>query len=129
VAQTIQDSVTPELLTFDTEEYDYGGLHSTVANTNRFTATVDGVWRFTVNLQLESTNVGVVDLYIRDTGTQIAKVRADLPGVAATMLANTVERYLTTGDYFDAQVWQTTGANRDTLASATRAQMSLVRRA
>lgn len=65
---SIATSGLPQALTFDSEEYDYGGLHSVASNTGRLTAAVGGIYAISGHATFASDATGIRQLSIRKNG-------------------------------------------------------------
>lgn len=65
---SIATSGLPQALTFDSEEYDYGGLHSVASNTGRLTAVVGGIYVISGHATFASDATGLRQLSIRKNG-------------------------------------------------------------
>jgi len=99
---------TPVALTFDTEDYDSGGLHA-AGNPTRLTAGIAGNYRIYGNVNW-ATGTGFRDLYIRKNGADIlAYVRIPAVSGSGTLLTITTDDDLAAGDYVELVAVQNSG--------------------
>ena len=98
-------------LTFDSEDYDVGGLHSTSSNTSRMTipSGAAGSYLLTTQFRVSALGTSTATVFFRKNGTtalhdgllvyQVANVLHNivLPGVAL-VVGDYVEIYVTKGD-------------------------------
>ena len=120
-AQTVATSAW-EHLSFDSEDYDTNGLHSTSSNTQRLTAAVDGWYVACVQVSFAANATGRRDIQIRknDSSTDASAGtrwgRVTLPTVAAgdsSIIQCHAYLYLSTNDYVKACAWQNSGGGLD----------------
>jgi hypothetical protein len=112
-SQSVADQAW-EHITFDSEDYDSGGLHSTSSNTDRLVAQVDGWYQVKGQVTWESNATGRRDIQIRknDTssdataGTRWARVNTTAVGSDETMMQIVADVYLGVNDYVGLYVWQ-----------------------
>jgi hypothetical protein len=98
-------------LTWDLEDVDTHGWHSTVTNTSRITPTVAGWIRFTATIHFAANATGRRGVGIRVNGVTI-NYGVIVPGSAAGTQGVTVTRTLPangTTDYFEAFAFQDSG--------------------
>jgi hypothetical protein len=99
-------------LTFDSERYDEGSLHSTSANTGRLTAPITGLYsigacvRFTAN----ATGIRYVSIRLNGALALIFDTRPAVNGDATVVVVSTQYR-LAAADYVETTVIQTSGGN------------------
>lgn len=105
-------------LTFDSETYDVGNLHSTSVNTGRITVSDPGIYVFTGHVEFASNATGVRQLFIRRNGTEALGVIL-VPAVsgAVTVLSVATEFLMSAGDYVELVALQTSGGNLNVNAS------------
>lgn len=112
VDQTIPDTVHTAII-FDTEQYDYGGFWN-VANPTRLTLPTSGVYTF----------FGGASYYPRAAGRRMTQIMMNGAVVLASQhlspVSNDVVRHnlsvtykASVGDFFELDVWQTSGAPLD----------------
>lgn len=110
---------TDTALTFNSERYDDGSLHSTASNTSRLTVAVPGVYAIGGNAEFASNATGLRQAGIRVNGaTTIAAVRLPALSGASTMLNVTCQYRFAAADYVELVVLQTSGAALLVLAGA-----------
>jgi type IV secretory pathway VirB6-like protein len=109
------------LLTYDSERYDVGAMHSTSTNTGRLTVPSGGAgkYRATLHTSFAASATGVRYSFIRLNGsTVIARdIRAAVSG-DTTDVAITAIYVMSVGDYFDSAVIQTSGGGVNIVATA-----------
>jgi hypothetical protein len=97
-------------LTFDTNEYDNDGMHSTTTNNSRLTAPISGIYEITGNVAwgFHDPTAGERDLYIVKNGqTAVAQTGiAPSPGTARTVEQVTTQVDLNAGDYVELDAYQ-----------------------
>jgi hypothetical protein len=113
---------TATSLTFDVEDFDDGGMHSTTTNTSRITIPTGGGGTYLIGSHVEfatnSTGARTLLLVVNGTSTQ-SSVRDLAPSATvASRLACTTLVSLVAGDYVEARVVQTSGGNLDAAASS-----------
>lgn len=107
--------------------YDNDDIHSTVSNTDRLTATREGVWFVTAQIHWESNASGQRGIRIQkypDDVTVRREDRAASPGEDWQGCAVDVEMEL--NDWCEIQVFQNSGGDLDVLASESFATMRFV---
>lgn len=103
-------------ITFDTEVYDIGPLHSTVTNTNRVTAVVTGVYLVSLYCQLDAE---IRDVLLRANGTSIF-AKQSMIGDYSNIVAISGVFKLQAGEYIEAMLNHSYGSNRTlTIAELT----------
>ena len=112
----INDS-TWTVLTFDSERWDYGNIHSVIANTSRLTCRAAGVYLITAHVSwelLDSGTIRGVGILLNGT-TYIARyVDENIPSVAVTEVQSCARLYeLAVDDYVEMAVFQDTGGAFD----------------
>lgn len=107
-------------ITFDVEDFDDGGLHSTTTNTSRITIPTGGGGTYLLGGQAEfvPNGTGSRTLFITVNGTStLSTVRDGSPSASVeTRLSTSTLAQLVAGDYVEARVTQTSGGslNADT---------------
>lgn len=119
IDQPITTSAHTEL-TFDTEDGDADGMHSTTVNTSRATIQTAGVFTFTANGGWVANSAGKRELYIRRNGSG----GTTYGGSAFVASASVSHSHSVTatfrcdvGDYVDAVVWHNVGVSLSISAS------------
>lgn len=110
-------------LTFDSEQYDVGGLHSTSSNTSRFTIPSGGAGKYTFKgcceFAANSTGARAIRILLGGTVTLWQDSRPTVPSASGTTVMNIACDYaLTVGEYVELQVFQDSGGNLNALATA-----------
>jgi hypothetical protein len=106
-------------LTFDTEDFDSQALHSTSSNTSRITASLTGVYLLGVNLQFAANTTGVRSVKFLQNGvTEIGANSEPAANTGVTYLHHTTIAYLVSGNYVEAQVYQSSGGSLNTVYEA-----------
>jgi len=87
-------------LTFDTNRWDTGSIHSTIVNTDRFTAPSAGYYLATGNIVTNNANQGIAILSIRVNGSaELADQGAPAGSGHGVLLNITAIVHLSAGDY------------------------------
>ena len=105
-------NATATEMTFDTEYFDNGGLHSTAVNTGRITIPSDGAGLYLIgaHVQWAANATGYRQLEIRQNGTAIAFSRNDNNGGADGSRTNiTCIASAAVGSYFQLYATQNSG--------------------
>lgn len=118
-AQSIANN-SAAVLTWNTEQFDEGGWHSTSSNTSRLTVP-DGVRlvRVYANVRFDDNSTGYRQLQIIKNGstfigTPNARAMAITSATQPTLLSvNTGPVLVESGDYFEAEVFQNSGGALD----------------
>jgi hypothetical protein len=111
---------TPKILTFDSERYDNGGLHSTSANTGRLTATITGLHQIGCHVEFASNITGSRYVGLKVNGaTYVAFDERQAVTVAGrpTIVTVSTSYQLAAGDYVEVEVFQNSGGNLNVNAS------------
>ncbi len=104
-AISVTTSGVPQALTFNSEEYDYNGLHSTSTNTSRLTAAIGGIYTITGHATYTSNATGIRQLTIRKNGASTTWASSVSGGLAAyspvdaSSSANALVNILNSGTY------------------------------
>lgn len=105
-------------LTFNSERYDVGLLHSTSVNTGRITILVAGVYDIGGCIRFESNATGVRDLYVRLNGTTtLVADRRNAVNGEETIISVNGAYALAAGDYVELIARQTSGGNLNVTAT------------
>lgn len=105
------------LVTWDSESWDNDSMHSTASNTSRLVFATSGTYLLTVNAWFAANGTGGrgVNLTKSGAGTRAASnvVLSDggvqATATAETLVAATVLRPFSAGDYVELWVWQASG--------------------
>jgi hypothetical protein len=110
-AETIANN-TATALTFDSERYDNGGLHSTTSNTSRLTAQKAGKYLITGHVRWGGSSVNDRSLWIRCNGlTEIAECTSFPSNADPANMSIATVWHLAAGDYVELFVAQNSGGN------------------
>lgn len=105
------------VLTFDSERYDTGGLHSTSSNTSRLTCVVPGKYRIFGHCEYTQNGTGIRGLHIYVNGSlSIAETYVSAISTAHQGMTATTEYALAAGDYVELVAYQSSGGNLDVRA-------------
>jgi hypothetical protein len=110
-AQSVNDSTTTAL-TANSENFDNDGMHSTVSNTSRITATHAGRYQFIASVNYAAHATGTRQVAMRVDGSTIISPNVQVASAggsfstALTLVANIV---LTVGQYVECVVVQRAG--------------------
>lgn len=110
---------TQTILTWPTEDYDIGGLHSTGVNPSRFTCQTAGWHLIWSNIRWGANTTGIRESTIRIGGTAIAVSQASPNSTGfnpSNNLLTLIE--LAQGDFAETYVYQNSGGALDVLASS-----------
>jgi hypothetical protein len=116
-------------LTWDSEQWDSDGYHSTSTNTSRITIPtgLGGIYQINSAMTYASNTVGGRDLYIFINGTNYLGYQSidgqdDVPpGLSASMILP-----LSAGSYVEIRAFQNSGGNLNVLAPYTSFSVSLI---
>jgi hypothetical protein len=108
---------TPTALTFDTERYDNGGLHSTTSNTSRLTAVRAGKYLITGHVIWDAGSSGSRWVRIRlDGATMIAGINDDGPSAGSPVQSVATVYDLAATHYVELEVMHYQGTDLKVLA-------------
>lgn len=109
------------LLTFNTEAYDTDSMHSTSSNTSRININTSGMYEVELYVNLPTATYTVFSVNMRlnsggasGGGTSVFTHQTGSPGGAPQQLYRSVKMPLTSGNYYEFFVFQTSGASRTT---------------
>lgn len=129
VAQTLTTGVAT-VITFDVEDVDSAGGHSTVSNTGRYTAVYPGWYSTGGGIAYAANATGVRTTGWRINGTAIP---SGFTLYAAGMATNSLQEgtrpgmvFLNVNDYLELIGTQTSGGNLNTAVGATGEQPDMV---
>jgi hypothetical protein len=108
-------NTTTTALTFDSERYDNGGLHSITSNTSRLTAQKAGKYYIWASVQLAGNATGTRNLTLRRNGTTgIANLQRQ--GLASPPFTETISTvaHLAAADYVEVTLYQDSGVSLST---------------
>lgn len=100
---------TVTALTFNSERFDNGDLHSTSSNTDRLTAPVTGLYAFGATVQFASNATGRRQVTLTVNGTEVAADERVPVNGAVTIISVSSAWQLTAGDIVRVAVFQTSG--------------------
>lgn len=110
--QSIANSATTSV-TFDTEDFDDGGMHSTTSNTSRITIPTGGAGTYMVGGMVEfaanATGQRTIYVVLNGTATQATVTNVTASGTVASRLACATLVQVVAGDYLELQVNQNSG--------------------
>jgi hypothetical protein len=110
-------------LTWPTEDLDTDGGHSTVTNTERYTAQVTGWYHLTATVVFSGNATGRRDAFFRINGITTRRYgwHTSTPGPNAggadICIVLATHAYLTVGDYAEVIAYQDSGGSLNLLAS------------
>ena len=111
--QTISNA-TYAAISFDAEEWDNDGIHSTSTNTTRFIAPVAGKYMVTATIGFASNSVGSRIINFRKNGNTTDRygyqAAPALSGIQSQLTA-THTFNLSANDYIEVYAWQDSGGN------------------
>jgi hypothetical protein len=112
-------TATLTTLTFNSERFDSGDLHSTSTNTSRLTAPITGVYSFGGTVRFADNGTGIRQLALAVNGNQVAATQsaAAAAGFGFDLTVTTLYQ-LAEGDYAELQAYQTSGGNLNVTAAA-----------
>lgn len=108
-------NTTNTIITFDTEEFDVGGMHSTTTNTGRITIPTggDGTYLVGCHASWAANATGARSIYIRLNGSTLL-VPDTKPASSATVVermgCSTIAK-LVAGDYVEVIAYQESGGS------------------
>ena len=112
---------TETSLTFDSEHYDNGGLHSTSSNTGRLTAPVAGRYLIAASVAFNFDVDGYRRVFLRVNGSS-SILRHTVMAVTVANIATDISvatlYHLAAGDYVEVRVRHTSGAALNINAAA-----------
>ena len=109
-------------LTFDSEQWDNGGMHSTVSNTGRITVPSGAGGKFDIKggIEFEANSTGARAVRVRLDGSIVIR-QISVPtvpaGTGTTALFIAVDYALSATQYVELQVFQDSSGNLNILAS------------
>lgn len=107
-------------LTFNSERWDSGNLHSTSANTERLTAPITGLYSIGGHAYFAANATGSRQISVRVNGSTYIAIQREAKGDATNVTVLSVETVyrLAAGEYVELVVQQTSGGNLDVTAAA-----------
>lgn len=104
----------PAALTFNTERFDSGSIHSTSVNTSRLTLPVAGSYLVTGHGSFVSNATGVRNLDIRLNGATViaSQLLPAASGIITTVSISTIYQFAA-NDYIELVAFQNSGGNLD----------------
>mgnify|MGYP001615564739 CR=1 FL=1 len=123
--QTIT-TATVTALTFNSESYDNGALHSTSINTSRLTAAVAGRYLVHGFVWFNSNTTGQRQARLHKNGTVVT--HAIVPGSAVAIVIHVSDILdLTANDYMELCVYQDSGGNLDVVGADAQTNFAMIR--
>ena len=117
-AITLTTGVTTAL-TFDSERYDVGGLHSTSVNTGRLTIAIAGVYEVGGSVSFATDTVGIRGLSVLLNGATTIILARDTPIAGDnTVISLSAPYRFAAGDYIELYARQTSGGNLNVTVNA-----------
>jgi hypothetical protein len=120
-AQSIPDSIWTSV-TFDSNSFDFGDIHSTDSDTSRFTVPAggDGLYNVTCSESFEDNPTGLRYVRIlKNASTVIGGSNANAVAGDVTLLQATADSQLTAGDFVECQVFQSSGGTLSMAGTAS----------
>lgn len=116
---SIVTSGTLQTLTFNSERWDEGSLHSTSANTGRLTASITGLWQIGASVDFASNATGYRQAGVLLNGTTFIALdgRPAISGQDTSIVLGVLYR-LMAGEFVEVQVRQTSGAALNVVSAA-----------
>lgn len=116
-AQTLSNA-TFTAITYDTEDYDTGAIHSVSSNTSRMTVPPGGagLWEFLVGLTFDANATGGRLVRFYKNGSALTYGQVSVPvnsGSFGTAVNSVIHASLVDGDYIEVFGYQTSGGNLD----------------
>lgn len=113
-------NTTLTTISFNSNVWDFGGVHSTSVNTSRFTAWESGIYIVECCLRYAANSTGYRGAYILKNGTTyIGIARYTNVGADVAYCAVSAVEYMVPGDYIEIQTEQNSGGNLTLTASTT----------
>lgn len=111
---------TVAALTFNSERYDSGDLHSTSVNTGRLTAPITGLYAVGACVSFASNATGIREVELRVNGTTVIAID-DRPANtgAVTVISIDTQYRLAATDYVEVLAFQNSGGALNVLVSAS----------
>jgi hypothetical protein len=121
-------TATDTALSWDTNDFDVGGIHETVTHPTRFTAPVDGIYLMTAYIQFAAAANGSRMAAIRKNGVgggvYVAASNALTVGtITKSQRSVSAAVALSAGDYLEAIAFQDCGVNLNAEATVSYASM------
>jgi hypothetical protein len=121
VIQSIPNGTSTDV-TFDSEDVDSTGMHSTSSNTGRITAVYPGWYQISGGTSwaanatgLRATNYAVNAVVVSGSGTMLTATTA---GATTRVVTRTMLVFLNVGDFITLQSFQTSGGGLNTAVTA-----------
>jgi hypothetical protein len=106
-------------VTFNSERWDEGALHSTSSTTSRLTAPITGLYQIHAHIRLAANSTGVREAHLRVNGTTFIDYRNEpTPSATQPTIFGLGTQYrLLAGDYVEVTVYQNSGGNLNVTAA------------
>lgn len=113
---------THTAITFDTEDLDRDGGHSTVTNTSRYTSATAGYYQISGNVTFAANGTGWRDImFQKNNSSTTRQSRNGTPaipsGTADSALNLSGTLFLAVSDYVEIMAYQTSGGSLNAIAS------------
>lgn len=126
-SQTVANN-TAAAVTFNDEDFDTDGFHSTTTNTSRCTIPTGkgGYYLITGCISYDTNNTGNRGLYFYKNGVNIRTIAQvlSIANWATNFSASTIVN-LVAGDYIEMFAYQNSGGNLDVLRETTNTRLQL----
>lgn len=110
--QSISSGAGFTTVTFDSELFDQGGLHSTSVNTGRITVVVPGLYLLYAQVAWDANATGIRTCTIEKNGSGVSEVTHVIAGSASAQNEAVTKLVVAVaGDYYEFRVGQTSGGN------------------
>lgn len=132
VRQTVVQSIPNSAytaITYDAEDYDNDGMHSTSTNTSRITCVTPGRYIIVAADSVAVSATGIRIIQVRTTlaasGTRVgASLLVPAQGTTNADLSTAWSDYLFAGDYFEAILFQNSGGALNTVPSSNNTSLA-----
>ena len=117
-------------LTWNSESYDLGDLHSTSANQSRITITDAGYYLISAGVQWAASSAGTYRyLLLEKNGNTDLAFDSKPPGTAGIALTQAISdvQYLAAGDYFELYVKHDKGADLTVTAGSANTWLAVTK--
>ena len=106
-------NATGTALTFNTEDYDTDGIHSTSSNTSRFTVPSGkaGYWQVSFFFNFDGNATGIRSIYVYKNGNFNALISTNPASTSQASNNATMTYSLIVGDYIELYAFQNSGGN------------------
>lgn len=109
--QVLTTSGTYYAVSFNGEDYDTDGIHSTSTNPTRLVAQTDGKYQIIAQISFAQNTTGYRKTYINANGVQIATATIPTVTGAASGVVAVASAQLVAGQYVEVYAMQTSGGS------------------